>query len=71
MRRYQRAGEVASKAGYVHHAALCHEQRATLLARRRRATEAEAALATANALYGEWGALAKVQQLECLRRSWT
>ncbi len=71
MRHYQRAAELASKAGYVHHAALCHERRATVLARRRRSTEAEAALATARALYGEWGASAKVQQLEELRRSWT
>jgi hypothetical protein len=55
----------------VHHAALCHERRATLLARARRATEAEAALATASELYTEWGAPAKVRQLEELRRSWS
>jgi hypothetical protein len=70
LRRYQDAAALARKAGYLQHAALCHERRAALLARARRASEAEAALATASELYAEWGAHAKVQQLEELRRSW-
>ncbi len=70
LRQYLDAAQLARKAGYVHHAALCHERRASVLARGRRATEAEAALATASELYGEWGASAKVQQLAELRRSW-
>jgi hypothetical protein len=51
----------------MHHAALCHERRAGLLARQRRDTESEAAVSTAIALYEEWGALAKVRQLQSQR----
>jgi hypothetical protein len=70
LRQYQEAAQQALKAGYLHHAALCHERRAGLLARTRRATEAEAALGTASELYDEWGASAKVEQIAELRRSW-
>jgi hypothetical protein len=70
LRQYHDAAQLARRAGYVHHAALCHERRAIVLARQRRVTEAEAALATAIELYEAWGASAKVQQLKATRRSW-
>ena len=46
--------------GYRHHAALCHERRASLLQRLRRKTEAAAALKQALQHYRDWGASAKV-----------
>jgi hypothetical protein len=67
LRHYHEGAECAYKAGYMHHAALCHERRAGLLARQRRDTESEAAVSTAIALYEEWGALAKVRQLQSQR----
>ena len=67
LRQYQEAAQLARDAGYPQHAALCHERRAALYERMRRGTEAAAELAAAIGLYAEWGAHAKVRQLEALR----
>jgi hypothetical protein len=65
-RRYAAAAALARRQGYRHHAALLHERHADLLAARRRHTEATSLRRRALALYGEWGATAKVQALTAL-----
>ena len=62
--RYQAAIQQADAAGYVHHAALGHERRAALLTRLRRIGEARLERVAGIARYREWGAAAKVRQLE-------
>ena len=61
---FERAAHGAREQQFPHHAALAHERRASLLQALRRETEASTALREATALYGEWGATAKVPLLE-------
>jgi predicted ATPase len=66
---YDAAAQRALEQRFVHHAALAHERRASMLVGLRRETEASASLARAVALYREWGAEPKAQQLLVQRRS--
>jgi hypothetical protein len=61
---YARGAQRARASGMRHHAALCQERRASLLLERSRRAEALAALREARDLYKDWGAGAKVDQLE-------
>jgi hypothetical protein len=61
---YARAAAGAEACGHVHHAALAHERRGELLCTLGRKTDAAAASAQALALYGAWGAGAKLRALE-------
>jgi len=61
---YQRAAREALDRGYPMRAALLHERRADLLLERRHQVEGWAALQQAHDLYMQWGAHAKVRQLE-------
>jgi ATP/maltotriose-dependent transcriptional regulator MalT len=61
---FERAARQAREHQFLHHAALAHERRASLLTALRRETEASSALEEAAALYAEWGASSKVAQLE-------
>jgi hypothetical protein len=67
--RYAQVSESAAQRGYVHHAALLQERRGRLLARLRRDFEARTVCARAAALYEEWGALAKAEELRRLSAS--
>jgi hypothetical protein len=60
---YLRAAERATAQDFLHHAALAHERRASLLGGVRREVEAEKALAQAATLYEQWGALPKADSL--------
>jgi hypothetical protein len=60
---YQQAAVQARKQSFLHHAALIHERRGSLLLGLRRYTESESAIADAVALYREWGALPKANAL--------
>jgi tetratricopeptide (TPR) repeat protein len=64
---YQRAVQQARKQRFPHHAALIHERRASHLRALRRDSESVAALAEAEALYREWGALPKANALAATR----
>ncbi len=66
---FERAAQQAREHQFLHHAALAHERRASLLAALRRETEASAALREAAALYREWGASPKAAQLEARSRT--
>jgi len=61
---YQQAAQRASERGYPHHAALILERRASLLMEKRRKLEGAAALRSAIGFYEQWGALARVRELE-------
>ena len=63
-RTFEQAAREALDQQFVHHAALAHERRASLLLALRRETEAGAALQEAAALYRQWGATARAAQLE-------
>jgi hypothetical protein len=60
---YQRAVQQARRQGFSHHAALILERQASLLRALRRDFEADAAQAEAAALYREWGAVFKANEL--------
>ena len=67
--RYAQISDAAAQRGYVHHAALLQERRARLLSQLRRDFEARGVLQRAAALYGEWGARAKAEELRRLAAS--
>ena len=66
---YTQAAELAESKGFIHHAALLHERRASLLVELRRTLEALTELTRAIALYRGWGASTKARELEALRAS--
>ncbi len=66
---YERAAKQALAGGYLHHAALSHERRAHCLRRLHCEWEAREAFATAMWLYEEWGAHAKVSELDRVRET--
>jgi hypothetical protein len=65
---YEQAAQRARRQDFIHHAALAHERRASMLTRLRRDTEAAQAVRATIALYQEWGARAKVAELAQQRR---
>ena len=66
---YVQSAQRAQREGYIHHAALVHERQASLLLATRRETRAAVELRQSMALYGEWGATAKVRELELALRA--
>ncbi len=66
---YAQAAQRAQREGYVHHAALIHERHAGLLLATRRETRAAQALRQSIALYREWGATGKAQEVEATLRA--
>ena len=64
---YRRAIDRAIAHGNLHHAALLLERRSSLLRTHHRLNEAGADLRQAMVLYEQWGALAKVNQLQRAR----
>ena len=65
---YEQAAQRARRQDFIHHAALAHERRASMLTRLRRDTEAAQAVRATAALYEEWGAAAKATELTSDRR---
>jgi len=64
LEHYERSAERARAVGYVHHAALAQERRSKLAEATGRRYVAILARSEAKELYAEWGAYAKVAQLE-------
>lgn len=62
--RYEDAIDEAEKQGFTHHAALAHERVGTLHLERRSHSRARYHLSSAHQGFLEWGALAKVRDLE-------
>jgi hypothetical protein len=65
---YEQCAQRAQHQEFIHHAALAHERRAQMLLELRRETEAASALREAIALYRDWGALPKAEELVRERR---
>jgi len=65
---YEQSAQRAQHQEFVHHAAFAHERRGRMLLDLRRETEAAAALKDASALYRDWGALPKAEELVRERR---
>jgi hypothetical protein len=65
---YEQAAQRARRQDFIHHAALAHERRASMLTKLRRDTEAAQAVRATAALYQEWGAVGKVAELPPERR---
>jgi len=61
---YAAAAERAELLGYLHHAGIAHERRASILAELSHPDQQQSALERALGLYRTWGADAKVQQLQ-------
>jgi len=64
LKLYMRSSELAFACGYVHHAGLASERRASLLAELRRRPEASVALHEARRAYESWGCAAKLRQID-------
>ena len=66
---YQQAGERAQSSGYLHHAGLAQERRASLLVETRRHMAARDVLGAAARLYEAYGATCKVAEMEATHDS--
>ncbi|MBY4679022.1 AraC family transcriptional regulator ligand-binding domain-containing protein [Marinobacterium arenosum] len=69
LQQYQQAIDAAEQQGFLHHRALCYERFADYLLSIGQRRLALLSLQQACALYRQWGALAKVKQLERLLNS--
>jgi hypothetical protein len=65
---YLQTARAARAQEFIHNAAMAQERRAQLLFEKRRDTAGITALEDALALFGEWGARAKVAEIEQLRQ---